>query len=45
VDHICDIKNINDKESNRLSLFREDMEKLANGEWLANIIIDFLRGN
>jgi Ulp1 family protease len=30
-----------DKESNRLTLFKEDMLKLANGEWLANSIIDF----
>jgi hypothetical protein len=40
-DNIRDIRSINNKEHNRLSLFREDVEKLANGVWLANSVIDF----
>jgi hypothetical protein len=44
-DHIHNIRNINDKESNRLSLFGGDVERLDNGVWLANSVNDVLPNN
>jgi hypothetical protein len=38
-DHIRDIRNRNDKEHNRLFLFKVQLVDLKNGEWLSNSII------
>jgi Ulp1 family protease len=40
-EHICDIRNNADNESDRLALFKENFVALKNGEWLGNSIIEF----
>jgi Ulp1 family protease len=40
-DHIHDIGNSTDKEYDRLPLYKENLAKLKNGQWLGNSIIDF----
>jgi hypothetical protein len=40
-DHICDIRNNTNLETNRLTLYTQDLAKLKHGTWLCNSIIDF----
>jgi hypothetical protein len=40
-DHIRDIRNNINLETNRLTLYKQDLAKLKHGTWLGNSIIDF----
>jgi hypothetical protein len=40
-DHICDIRNNTNLETNRVTLYKQDLAKLKHGTWLGNSIIDF----
>jgi hypothetical protein len=40
-EHICDIHNITNLETNRLVLYKRDLAKLKHWKWLGNSIIYF----
>jgi hypothetical protein len=40
-EHICDIRNSTNLETNRLTFYKQGMAKLKHGKWLGNSIIDF----